>query len=294
VQNPIIKFCALSSVINHPKRWKCKSNEKTGVIVKFSKYHGTGNDFIMIDGRSQDTAFLNHQLIRMVCERRFGIGGDGMIILEESEPCDFKMRYFNADGYEGTMCGNGGRCITAFAQNLGIISIDADFEGIDGTHSATVLPNGEIRLRLKDVDGIRWAEDGYLIDTGSPHFVQFVTHLTEMDVEQLGREIRNQDRFGKKGVNVNFVELGENPNLISVRTYERGVETETYSCGTGVTAAAICSYFHFKSDIFSYHIHTRGGNLNVTFKAQHHSHFTDIHLTGPAAKVFDGTLEITW
>lgn len=246
----------------------------------------------MVDGRSQDTSFFDHNLISQICDRRFGIGGDGLIILEEHDRCDFKMRYFNADGFEGTMCGNGGRCITAFACRLGIISMDAVFEGIDGLHSSSLLPNGEIRLKLNDVEGIRWIEDGYLLDTGSPHFVKFVSQLDEIDVELEGSDIRNQARFGERGVNVNFVESGEGSNRISVRTYERGVESETFSCGTGVTAAAICSYYHFKSDIFSYHVHTRGGNLNVTFKARHHTNFTEIFLTGPAAHVFDGTIEI--
>ncbi|MCK5136437.1 MAG: diaminopimelate epimerase [Bacteroidales bacterium] len=262
------------------------------MIVHFSKYHGTGNDFVMIDGRSQDTSYFDPDLIRQICDRRFGIGSDGLIILQEEEQCDFRMRYFNADGFEGTMCGNGGRCITAYARHLGIIRFDATFKGIDGKHSSTILPNGEIHLKLQDVNGIRWVEDGYLLDTGSPHFVKFVSQLDQIEVDVEGKEIRNQSRFGKGGVNVNFVEIGSSSNRISVRTYERGVEAETLSCGTGVTAAAICSYFHFKSDIFSYHIHTMGGNLNVSFKAQHHSHYSEIYLTGPASHVYDGSIEI--
>lgn len=262
------------------------------MILHFSKYHGTGNDFVIIDGREQDTSFLDNGLIRQLCERRFGIGADGLIILGNSARSDFKMRYFNSDGYEGTMCGNGGRCITAFANKLNIIGLEAKFQGIDGMHSSTILPNGEIRLRLKDVNGIRWVEDGYLLDTGSPHFVKFVNQLDHVEVEVEGSEIRNQSRFGKGGVNVNFVQRGGSSNRISVRTFERGVEAETFSCGTGVTAAAICSYYHFKSDIFSYSVKTRGGKLNVSFKAQHHSRFTDIFLTGPASHVYDGSIEV--
>ena len=261
--------------------------------VHFSKYHGTGNDFVVIDGREQDTGGFDTGLIRQICDRRFGIGADGLIILKESKRADFKMVYYNSDGREGTMCGNGGRCITAFASRLGIISMDAVFEGIDGLHTATILPNEEIRLRLADVESIRWMEDGYLIDTGSPHFVKFLPELDMVDVTAAGREIRNQSRFGKKGVNVNFVEPGGSPNMISVRTYERGVENETLSCGTGAAAAAICSYFHDKSDILSYHISTPGGHLNVTFKSRYHSQFSDVYLTGPAAHVFDGSIEIT-
>lgn len=260
--------------------------------VQFSKYHGTGNDFIMIDSRTQDYSLLNNERISALCHRRFGIGADGLILLKESDRGDFKMGYYNADGNEGSMCGNGGRCITAFARDLGIISHETTFEGIDGLHFASLLPNGEIRLKLKDVDGIRWMEDGYFLDTGSPHFIKFVSNLEALNVDQIGRDIRMQSRWGPGGVNVNFVEIGGSANRISVRTFERGVENETYSCGTGVTAAAISTYYHNKSDIFSYHIHTPGGNLNVAFNAMHHSQFSNIHLTGAAKKVFDGSITL--
>jgi diaminopimelate epimerase len=262
------------------------------MIVHFSKYHGTGNDFVMIDGRDQDISVLDSKMIRQLCDRRFGIGADGLIILQDAQGADFKMRYFNADGLEGSMCGNGGRCISAFAHHLGITGMEASFQGIDGKHTASFLPNAEIRLKLKDVVGLKWVEDGYLLDTGSPHFVKFVPQLDQVDVYGEGKEIRNQSRFGKGGVNVNFVEMGATSNKISVRTFERGVEAETFSCGTGVAAAAICSYFHYKSDILSYSIHTRGGNLNVSFKAQDHSQFTDIYLTGTATRVYQGSIEI--
>lgn len=262
------------------------------MIVHFSKYHGTGNDFVMIDGRNQETSCFDKEIIRKICDRRFGVGGDGLIILTDSEEVDFNMQYFNSNGLEGSMCGNGGRCIAAFAERLGIINIDALFQGIDGIHAATILPNGEVRLKLKDVNGIRWAGDGYMLDTGSPHFVKFVTRLEGIDLTLEGADIRNQSRFGKDGINVNFVERIGHSNKISVRTYERGVEAETFSCGTGVTAAAICSYLHYKTDNLSYHVRTRGGNLNVSFKVQHHSNFTDVFLTGPVAHVFDGSIEI--
>lgn len=229
----------------------------------------------------------------MICDRRFGIGGDGLILLTEARGCDFRMTYYNADGREGTMCGNGGRCIAAFAHQLGITGLESTFEGIDGMHRSSILPNGEIRLGIREVNGIRWMEDGYFLNTGSPHFVKFVDQIEQLDVEKEGREIRNQSRFGRGGVNVNFVEQAGASNRISVRTYERGVEAETYSCGTGVTASAISSYFHFKSDLLSYTVHTRGGNLNVAFREQHHNHFTDIFLTGPASHVFDGEIQIS-
>jgi len=267
-------------------------NGKQGVIVHFSKYHGTGNDFIMIDGRSQETSHFSTKLIRKLCDRRFGVGGDGLILLEKTDRADFKMRYFNADGNEGSMCGNGGRCIFAFAFHLGIIGSEASFEGIDGMHSANLLPDGEIRVKLKDVHGIKLEEDGYLIDTGSPHFVKFVKELDQLDVASVGKEIRHQARFGKGGVNVNFVEMGSGSEAIYVRTFERGVEAETFSCGTGVTASAICAYYQNKTDNITYPVQTRGGRLNVSFRPHNYKHFTDVYLTGPAVPVFKGSIEI--
>jgi diaminopimelate epimerase len=262
------------------------------MLVHFSKYHGTGNDFLMIDGRELDGSLFNTALISRLCHRRFGIGADGLIILEGSLKSDFTMRYFNADGKEGSMCGNGGRCIASFANDLGIIGSHATFEGIDGLHEASILSNGDIRLKLGDVGGIEQLDDGYLLDTGSPHFVSFVRDLEFMDVELKGKEIRHEPRFGKAGVNVNFVERGQTPDKIMVRTFERGVEGETWSCGTGVTAAAISTCFDSGTDNFSYKVHTRGGKLEVTFKAQGEGIFTEIYLTGPASHVYDGTIDV--
>lgn len=262
------------------------------MLVHFSKYHGTGNDFVMIDGRALDGHQFTSDLIRRLCDRRFGIGADGLIILENSKTRDFTMRYFNSNGKEGSMCGNGGRCITAYAADLGIIGKETHFEGIDGKHVASILSTGEIRLKLTDVSGIEKLEDGFLLDTGSPHFVSFVSKLEQMDVEQAGARIRHASRFGKEGVNVNFVERGKAPGEITVRTFERGVEAETWSCGTGVTAAAITTCFASGTDKNSYSIHTRGGKLEVEFKVLGEQHFRDIYLTGPASHVYDGTIEI--
>ena len=262
------------------------------MLVHFSKYHGTGNDFVMIDGRDQDTTYFDNSLIHRLCDRRLGIGGDGLIILEKSQRFDFTMRYFNADGREGTMCGNGGRCISKFARHLGIFNSHTTFEGIDGAHEASILSNGEIRLKLMDVEGIEQLEDGYLLNTGSPHFVLFVKKLEQIPVEHEGAEIRHQERFGREGVNVNFVEAGPSPNQIAVRTFERGVEGETWSCGTGVAAAAITSCFHSGSDIFSYDVQTRGGQLHVDFKSHSAQSYTEVYLTGPASHVYDGSIDI--
>ena len=261
--------------------------------LSFSKYHGTGNDFLMVDGRGLERVPFTTAVIRMLCERRFGIGADGMIFLKESPRLDFTMRYFNSDGKEGSMCGNGGRCITAFARDLGIIESHTHFEGIDGMHEASALQNGEIRLKLIDVKGIEKLNDGYLLNTGSPHFVRFVKELEQVDVEHLGRQIRHEARFGKEGVNVNFVERMQSPGTIRVRTFERGVEGETWSCGTGVTAAAISAGIDSGADNLAYKVHTRGGNLAVSFKKRKDGTYSDIYLAGPASHVYDGTIEIT-
>jgi len=261
------------------------------MIVQFSKYHGTGNDFIMVDGRGLERDLSNAD-IAFLCHRRFGIGGDGLILLQESKEQDFRMRYYNADGKEGSMCGNGGRCIVAYARDLGLTSNECRFEGIDGIHEASILPGGEIRLGLNDVQGIRWLGDGYLLDTGSPHFIRFVEDLENLDVASSGKEIRHESRFGPGGVNVNFVQWESGKGRIFVRTYERGVEAETYSCGTGVTAAAICAYYQSKSDNLSYHIRTLGGKLRVDFHAEHHSSFRDVYLSGPARQVFSGEIKL--
>lgn len=262
------------------------------MLVHFSKYHGTGNDFVMLDGRRQKIPVPDSKQIRQLCDRRFGIGADGLIILEESSRYDFRMRYFNADGLEGTMCGNGGRCITAFAEHLGLIRTEASFEGIDGSHEASILPDGQIRLRLTDVSGIRTLEDGYLLDTGSPHFVMYVKKLEQIEVVSEGSRIRHQHRFAPGGINVNYVERGTDSHLISVRTYERGVENETWSCGTGVTAAAIATAYHTGSDHNSYIVNTRGGNLKVDFRPDGEQQYKEIYLTGPASHVYDGSIEI--
>jgi diaminopimelate epimerase len=261
------------------------------MLVHFAKYHGTGNDFILLDGRKMKFPGHSPSLIRQLCHRRFGIGADGLIVLESSESHDFSMRYYNADGKEGSMCGNGGRCIVDFARKLGIVSTETVFEGVDGIHHASVLSGGEVRLKLTDVCGIQTLEDGYLLDTGSPHFVKFVEQLDQVVMEVEGKEIRHQDRFGKEGVNVNFVNLDQQKEVLHVRTYERGVEAETWSCGTGVTAAAICASLHHKSDKNSFHIRTQGGDLKVDFQEKTNLCFEEVYLTGPILHVYDGTVQ---
>ncbi|MEZ5070913.1 MAG: diaminopimelate epimerase [Bacteroidales bacterium] len=257
----------------------------------FSKYHGTGNDFILIDGRGQETGFLTEPVIRHLCHRRFGIGADGLMVLLPDEKTDFRMLYFNADGKEGSMCGNGGRCLVSFAHRLGACGPEARFVGVDGTHEAKVLPGGEIELRLKAVDRIQPLPDGYLLDTGSPHFVRFVNGLGSIDMEKDGRSLRWEDRFAPGGVNVNFVEMLPSGHL-AVRTFERGVEAETYSCGTGVTASSLVAALRDKPGPGRRVVETLGGTLEVRFQKTSDNDYREIFLIGPAVHVFDGTLHL--
>ncbi len=255
----------------------------------FSKYHGTGNDFIMIDGRSIDTSVLKPQIISNLCDRHFSIGADGVIVLSESENHDFKMTYYNSDGYEGSMCGNGGRCICAFAKKLSVIHSECTFEAIDGLHSASIDKDGLVRLQLGDVNDTSQLKDGYFLNTGSPHFVKFKDSTDEIDVVGEGRIIRNESRF-TDGTNVNFVEILASG--IKVRTYERGVEDETLSCGTGATAAAIATFLHGRSNGKKIEVSTKGGILSVEFDHLSEDKFSNIYLTGPARNVFDGFFQM--
>lgn len=255
---------------------------------EFYKYHGAGNDFILIDNRKNDF-IIDHQKIEQLCRRRLGIGADGLILLHASADAsvDFSMQYFNADGFEGSMCGNGGRCIVAFAQKLGIIERKTVFSGIDGLHKAEILSSDEhtatIRLQMKDVEDIQLFDDGYFLNTGSPHLVKFVENVYDLDVFKEGSKIRNDARF-EDGTNVNFVQI-EN-KFIYVRTFERGVEDETLSCGTGVTASALAwaKMFSIPSPVA---VQTRGGNFTIFFKEKNNL-FTDIWLQGESCFVFKG------
>lgn len=250
--------------------------------MKFYKYQGTGNDFVMIDNR--DLQFLkdkNH--IEKLCDRRFGIGGDGLILLENDEKSDFKMVYYNSDGNESTMCGNGGRCIVAFAHFLDIFEEKTQFVAIDGLHDAEIK-NGIVKLKMIDVETINQDNENFVLDTGSPHFVKFVSDIENFDVYNNGHAIRNSEAYKKEGINVNFVEkISENE--IFVRTYERGVEDETYSCGTGVTAASLV--FLKDKNQNSVNVKVLGGNLKV-YAEQYGNSFKNVWLEGPAKQVFRG------
>ena len=254
--------------------------------IKFYKFQGTGNDFVLIDNR--DLSFpKTPEIIEKLCDRRFGIGGDGLILLEDVKGYDFKMVYYNSDGNESTMCGNGGRCIVAFAHLLDLFEEHCRFIAIDGEHEAA-FSNGWVQLKMIDVEQIENQDKISILNTGSPHYVQWVKDLRDLDVYSEGRDVRNSEPFKKEGINVNFAEeLAE--NQIFVRTYERGVEDETYSCGTGVTACALSYLQHKNSQKIN--VKVLGGELKV--KAEKHlSGFKNIWLEGPAQLVFEGKISL--
>lgn len=258
--------------------------------LEFYKYQGTGNDFVMIDNRELKLSKNNTKLIQKLCDRRFGIGGDGLILLEKPNAAgdDFKMVYYNADGNESSMCGNGGRCLVAFAQHLGIIEHTASFTAIDGHHKAT-LDQGEISLQMQNVTVIDQQDGHSFLDTGSPHHVLFVKDTESQDVKSKGAEIRYSAAYEhQNGTNVNFVQL-LNDDALKVRTYERGVEDETFSCGTGVTAAALAAYHAGRVQSNQLKITTPGGLLRVAFEKTD-SGYQNIWLTGPAVQVFKGEI----
>ncbi len=257
--------------------------------IPFSKYHGTGNDFIMIDDRTLIFPADNQEFIRRLCHRRFGIGADGVILIRDHGTLDFRMVYFNADGKEGSMCGNGGRCAAAFAFHLGLAGEQPKFETIDGIHVATLRDQENVRLKMNDVRDLKDTKDHFLLDTGSPHYVKFVDDLDGLDVFQAGRAVRYRKDHEKEGVNVNFVQVIN--DVLYVRTYERGVEDETLSCGTGVVAAAICRAVMEKSDKTSFRIRTRGGSLLVSFRPGGPGIFEDVFLEGPVTYVYKGSIQ---
>ena len=211
--------------------------------IHFYKYQGAGNDFILVDNRNLAVNHQNPKLIAHLCDRRFGVGADGMMFLQNIEGYDFEMIYYNADGQPSSMCGNGGRCIVAFAKYLGIIDSETTFLAVDGPHNAKISPSGDwVSLQMTDVDTINSDDDAYVLNTGSPHYIKLVEGLKEKNVYRAGYNIRNNDTYRAKGINVNFVE--PNDNGYFVRTFERGVEDETFACGTGVTAVALAMAKH--------------------------------------------------
>src|SRR5215213_861467 len=232
--------------------------------IQFYKYQGTGNDFVIMDNRDKTYDSLTKEQVKFLCDRRFGIGGDGLMLLNAHPDYDFEMKYYNSDGKESSMCGNGGRCLSKFANDIGIVQTDYKFLAIDGVHEASLNTDGTVALLMKDVDHIKYDHGNYILNTGSPHFIHMEEDVMHLDVFKKGREIRYSKEFEKDGINVNFVQRTGHEDKIIVRTYERGVEAETLSCGTGVTAAAIVCY-HNDNGFNSVDVQTKGGMLNVEF-----------------------------
>ena len=260
-------------------------------MIEFYKMSGSGNDFILIDNR-EGTFMAHPSAVAALCDRHFGIGADGLILLQRAEGFDFGMNYYNSDGKESTMCGNGGRCITAFAGHLGIITGKARFTATDGEHHGEILSQEgreyTVRVRLRDALVDASTALGTFVNTGSPHLVRFVADVNKVDVVKEGRKIRYGKKFAGEGINVDFVEIIK--ETLHVRTYERGVEDETLSCGTGVTAAALVTASKFNPAKGFYNVETRGGHLRVSFR-QDRSGFADVWLEGAARLVFEGIVE---
>lgn len=259
--------------------------------IKFYKYQGTGNDFVMIDNRDEKFPKNNTKLIEQLCDRRFGIGADGLILLENDNSTDFRMVYYNSDGNQSSMCGNGGRCLVAFAKSLDVIQNETTFIATDGLHHATIFEDGIVSLQMKDVDAVKVTPEYVFLDTGSPHHVQLVDDLENLNVKETGSRIRYSELYGEKGSNVNFVkQMGD--NTFSIRTYERGVEDETLSCGTGATAVAIAMKVLGKTNSDIVNLNVEGGKLEVSFHSSEDK-FTAVFLKGPANFVYSGTVEIS-
>ena len=260
----------------------------TSLQLDFFKYQGTGNDFVLLDNRLQIFPKKDTKLVAKLCDRKFGIGADGLILLEEDNSSDFKMVYYNADGKESTMCGNGGRCLVAFAHYLGLVG-DGEtlFNAIDGLHKATIKGD-MVTLWMNDVNAITSREHSFFLDTGSPHHVQLVSDLKAMDVKSEGAKLR-YGLYGESGSNINFV-TQLNSEAFKVRTYERGVEDETLSCGTGVTAVAIAMHHAKQTDAHEITVAVEGGSLRVAFDFDGAT-YSNVRLMGPATYVFKGQVE---
>ncbi len=259
--------------------------------IPFFKYQGTGNDFILVDNRNKAFSNLSQEEIERICDRRFSIGADGLMMLNQKDGYDFEMKYYNSDGKPGSMCGNGGRCIVRFAYDLGIHKESYHFLASDGQHEAEIETGSNIiSLKMKDVPGYKEENGHFIVDTGSPHYIKFVKDVMGVDVVREGTEIRYSEPFAKEGINVNFVQSKGDDEII-VRTYERGVEDETYSCGTGVTASALVCH-HNEVGYNDVTVVTKGGQLVVKYDRSYDNKYTNIWLCGPAEKSFEGKVDV--
>lgn len=257
--------------------------------INFYKYQGTGNDFVLIDNRDNSFPKENIELIEHLCHRKFGIGADGLILLENHKKYHFTMVYYNSDGSTSTMCGNGGRCLVAFAKHLGIIENEAHFEASDGYHYAKIA-NDLVDLQMIEVTEVKHFENHDFVYTGSPHHVQLVENLNQLNVNTVGAALRYSDLYDEAGCNINFVEQIDN-NTFAIRTYERGVEAETLSCGTGATAVAIAMHANKKTTENQINIHVLGGQLKISFTKENEI-YNHVFLTGPAKLVYTGVFEV--
>ncbi len=257
--------------------------------IPFVKYHGAGNDFILIDQR--ETKYITTEeteKVRQLCDRHLGIGADGLMLIQYCDDFDFEMIYFNPDGSLGMFCGNGARCIVAFAKALGVIRNKARFKAADGSHFAFILEDNWVELKMGDVTDIETVENDFFLNTGTDHYVTFVEDAYQIDVNTEGKKIRNNERFKTAGVNVNFV--SESENGFRIATFERGVEAETLACGTGITAAAICFAIKKEQKVrFPIKIQAKGGNLEVRFEKKEDT-YSELWLCGPTKKVYDGKI----
>lgn len=257
------------------------------MILDFFKYQGSGNDFIMIDGRKGLN--ISVEIIKRLCDRHFGVGSDGILVIDNSENADFKMIFYNPDGSRATFCGNGARCIVKFANYLKIINQNAHFVADDGIHYSEIIDN-LVKLKMTDVQNVKLYEDLVYINTGTHHVMKFVENIDEIDIINEAKPIRYSSNFEPAGTNVNFVQK-INKNTLKIRTYEKGVENETLSCGTGTVASALAYFLISKEQTNCINVYTKGGLLKVDFNSIENNCFKDIYLTGAAEFVFSGKID---
>ena len=259
--------------------------------IKFDKYQGAGNDFIIIDNRDKKYSVLKTGQLKALCNRYTGIGSDGVILIQDTKDADFEMHYFNSDGNSGSLCGNGGRCSVAFAKRHQMINNKTKFKVNDGFHHAHLLSANEIRLQMQDVSSIDHYGESFFVDTGSPHYVKIVNNISSINVKKEGADIRYSDFFMPNGVNVNFLEKKNNSYFL-IRTYERGVEDETLACGTGAVAGALIMFHSGETEgETQIELEAIGGNLKVSFDNSNEG-YQNIYLEGPATFVYSGSINI--
>lgn len=258
--------------------------------LRFQKWQATGNDFVIVDNRNGIIRDLSSEWISRICNRNFGVGADGFMFIQNHPELDFEMKYFNANGLEAEMCGNGARSIIGFVKNMGIISDSTSFKAIDGLHSGWIIGKDQYRIKMVDVNAIKKNNQGIFLNTGVPHLVIFSEDPEQIEVVKQGREIRYSMEFAPKGTNVNYANYSD--DILRMRTYERGVENETLSCGTGAVAAAIATEYLNNYDKSTYEVLVPGGKLQVSFERTGKEQFRNIYLEGEAKMVFEGIIEL--